>query len=147
MVPIGITREPASGFSPTAPALRSMRRTLPEITAGSGSAVVLPGDPTARGLMVVDPSDGVRALGDVDVAFPALHGAYGEDGTIQGLFEMAGIPYVGANVFASAAAMDKEFTKKLDGGRRHTGRSVRGAPCRAVAAVEPTRLGWACRCS
>jgi D-alanine-D-alanine ligase len=42
-----------------------------------------------------------------------LHGAYGEDGTIQGLLEMAGVPYVGANVFASAAAMDKEFTKKL----------------------------------
>ena len=54
-----------------------------------------------------------RALGDVDVVFPVLHGAYGEDGTIQGLLEMAGIPYVGANVFASAAAMDKEFTKKL----------------------------------
>jgi D-alanine-D-alanine ligase len=49
----------------------------------------------------------------VDVVFPVLHGAYGEDGTIQGMLEMAGIPYVGANVFASAAAMDKEFTKKL----------------------------------
>jgi D-alanine-D-alanine ligase len=47
------------------------------------------------------------------VVFPVLHGAYGEDGTIQGMLEMAGIPYVGANVFASAAAMDKEFTKKL----------------------------------
>jgi D-alanine-D-alanine ligase len=55
----------------------------------------------------------VRALSDVDVVFPVLHGAYGEDGTIQGLFEMAGIPYVGAGVFASAAGMDKEFTKKL----------------------------------
>ena len=42
-----------------------------------------------------------------------LHGRYGEDGTIQGLFEMAGIPYVGSGVFASAAAMDKEYTKKL----------------------------------
>jgi D-alanine-D-alanine ligase len=42
-----------------------------------------------------------------------LHGTYGEDGTIQGLLEMAGVPYVGAGVFASAAAMDKEFTKKL----------------------------------
>src|SRR2546423_1309256 len=54
-----------------------------------------------------------HAVGDVDVVFPVLHGAYGEDGTIQGLLEMAGIPYVGASVFASAAAMDKEFTKKL----------------------------------
>jgi D-alanine-D-alanine ligase len=49
----------------------------------------------------------------VDVVLPVLHGIYGEDGTIQGLLEMAGVPYVGAGVFASAAAMDKEFTKKL----------------------------------
>ena len=47
------------------------------------------------------------------MVFPVLHGAYGEDGTIQGLLEMAGVPYVGAGVFASAAGMDKEFTKKL----------------------------------
>ena len=50
---------------------------------------------------------------DVDVVFPVLHGPYGEDGTIQGLLELAGVPYVGAGVLASAAAMDKEFTKKL----------------------------------
>jgi D-alanine-D-alanine ligase len=47
------------------------------------------------------------------VVFPVLHGPYGEDGTIQGLLELAGVPYVGAGVLASAAAMDKEFTKKL----------------------------------
>jgi D-alanine-D-alanine ligase len=74
---------------------------------------VLSGDPGTRGLVVLDPAAGAGALADVDVVFPVLHGAYGEDGTIQGLLEMAGIPYVGANVFASAAAMDKEFTKKL----------------------------------
>src|SRR5262245_21770931 len=74
---------------------------------------MLPADPTERGIVVMDASDGPSALADVDVVFPALHGAYGEDGTIQGLLEMAGVPYVGANVFASAAAMDKEFTKKL----------------------------------
>jgi len=45
--------------------------------------------------------------------FPVLHGPYGEDGTIQGLLELAGVPYVGAGVLASAAGMDKEFTKKL----------------------------------
>ena len=47
----------------------------------------------------------------IDVIFPVLHGMYGEDGTIQGLFEMAGIPYVGCGVFASAASMDKFYTK------------------------------------
>jgi D-alanine-D-alanine ligase len=49
----------------------------------------------------------------VDVVFPVLHGPYGEDGTIQGLLELAAVPYVGAGVLASAAGMDKEFTKKL----------------------------------
>jgi D-alanine-D-alanine ligase len=49
----------------------------------------------------------------VDVVFPVLHGRFGEDGTIQGLLELAGVPYVGPGVFASAAAMDKEHTKRL----------------------------------
>ena len=58
--------------------------------------------------------DGVaQVLTAVDVVFPVLHGPYGEDGTIQGLLELAGVPYVGAGVLASAAGMDKEFTKKL----------------------------------
>jgi D-alanine-D-alanine ligase len=52
-------------------------------------------------------------LHGVDVVFPVLHGPYGEDGTIQGLLEMAGVPYVGSGVLGSAVAMDKEFTKKL----------------------------------
>jgi D-alanine-D-alanine ligase len=114
VVPIGITRAGQWVLASGDPAqLAITERRLPEITTGTGSAVVLPADPTGNGLMVLDPADGPRALADVDVVFPALHGAYGEDGTIQGLLEMAGIPYVGANVFASAAAMDKEFTKKL----------------------------------
>ena len=50
---------------------------------------------------------------DIDVVFPVLHGPFGEDGTVQGLFELAAVPYVGAGVLASAAGMDKEFTKKL----------------------------------
>jgi D-alanine-D-alanine ligase len=52
-------------------------------------------------------------LASVEVVFPILHGPYGEDGTIQGLLELANVPYVGAGVFASAAGMDKEFSKKL----------------------------------
>ena len=59
------------------------------------------------------PATAVDPALDVDVVFPVLHGPYGEDGTIQGLLELAGVPYVGAGVLASAAAMDKEFTKKL----------------------------------
>jgi D-alanine-D-alanine ligase len=114
VVPVGITRSGRWVLTSGDPSsLAIAGRQLPEITTGAGSAVVLPADPTGNGLMVLDPAQGVQALDGVDVVFPALHGAYGEDGTIQGLLEMAGIPYVGANVFASAAAMDKEFTKKL----------------------------------
>jgi D-alanine-D-alanine ligase len=114
VVPVGITREGRWVLAAGDPARLSIAdRRLPEITASSGAAVVLPADPTASGLLVLDSAAGVSALAGVDVVFPALHGAYGEDGTIQGMLEMAGIPYVGANVFASAAAMDKEFTKKL----------------------------------
>ncbi len=115
IVPVGITREGRWVLTDGDPSALTLgaARDLPEITEASGLGVVLPGDPTARGLVVLDPAEGACALGDVDVVFPVLHGAYGEDGTIQGLLEMAGIPYVGSNVFASAAAMDKEFTKKL----------------------------------
>jgi D-alanine-D-alanine ligase len=112
VIPVGITRAGAWVLAPSDPAALAFSGSRqPEIT--SGSAVVLPADPTTAGLVALDPADGARVLGSVDVVFPVLHGAYGEDGTIQGLLEMAGIPYVGAGVFASAAAMDKEFTKKL----------------------------------
>src|ERR1700748_2696618 len=50
---------------------------------------------------------------DIDVVFPVLHGTFGEDGTMQGLFELADLPYVGSNVLASAAPMDKDFMKRL----------------------------------
>ncbi len=112
VVPVGITRSGAWVITDGDPTqMRISARTVPEV--GAGSAVVLPADPTAKGLVTVDPGAGVQALEFVDVVFPVLHGRYGEDGTIQGLFEMAGLPYVGPGVFASAAAMDKEFTKKL----------------------------------
>jgi D-alanine-D-alanine ligase len=114
VVPVGITREGRWVLTSGDPQqLAIAGRALPEITAASGQAIVLPADPTNHDLVVLDPAEGAAALAGVDVVFPVLHGAYGEDGTIQGLLEMAGVPYVGANVFASAAAMDKEFTKKL----------------------------------
>lgn len=55
----------------------------------------------------------LTSLGHVDAVLPVLHGPYGEDGTIQGLFEMMNVPYVGCGVLASAACMDKHYTKVL----------------------------------
>src|SRR5438067_5434661 len=110
IVPIGITPDGGWVLGSSDPkALEIRGRELPSVA--QGQALVLAGDPTRRELVNVEP--GAEALGGVDVVFPVLHGAFGEDGTIQGLLEMAGIPYVGAGVFASAAAMDKEYAKKL----------------------------------
>jgi len=85
---------------------------LPEVTGESGTELALPADPL-RGGQLLSLGQGGEVLAAVDVVFPVLHGPYGEDGTIQGLLELAGVPYVGAGVLASAAGMDKEFTKKL----------------------------------
>ncbi len=75
------------------------------------TAVALSNDPERRELVVVEPGQGSRALGNIDVVFPLLHGPFGEDGTIQGLFEIAGVRYVGSGVLASAVGMDKEYMK------------------------------------
>ncbi len=112
VVPVGITPKGAWVLpGGDLDALRLSGRELPSVDAGT--AVVLPGDPTAGGLVVVEPGAGAGVLRGVDVVFPVLHGPYGEDGTIQGLLELAGVPYVGSGVLGSAVAMDKEFTKKL----------------------------------
>ena len=86
---------------------------LPEVSGTSGAELTLPADPRHGGQLVSLGRGAGEILTAVDVVFPVLHGPYGEDGTIQGLLELAGVPYVGAGVLASAAGMDKEFTKKL----------------------------------
>jgi D-alanine-D-alanine ligase len=113
VVPVGITREGAWVLGTSDPReLAISDRELPSV-APTGTAVALPGDPTRGGLVVLEPGRAGEVFSGVDVVFPVLHGAFGEDGTIQGLLEMAGIPYVGAGVLASAVGMDKEFAKKL----------------------------------
>ncbi|HEY4007467.1 MAG TPA: D-alanine--D-alanine ligase family protein [Pseudonocardia sp.] len=113
VLPVGITPQGGWVLGRDDPAALSIRgRELPEVS-DTGTALALPGDPTRGGLLRLDQGRAGELLGAVDVVFPVLHGPYGEDGTIQGLLELAGTPYVGAGVLASAAAMDKEFTKKL----------------------------------
>ncbi|MFJ9369279.1 D-alanine--D-alanine ligase family protein [Nocardia sp. NPDC101769] len=111
-VPIGITRDGTWVLGDADPrALSAQDRALPTVDE-QGTALALTADPSRGGALV--PLDGAdTVLGAVDVVFPVLHGAFGEDGTLQGLLELAELPYVGPGVLASAAGMDKEFTKKL----------------------------------
>ncbi len=83
---------------------------LPSVDAARAS-VALERVETGADLVVTEPSSPPRTLGEVDVVFPLLHGPWGEDGTIQGMLEMAGVRYVGAGVLASAVSMDKAYMK------------------------------------
>jgi D-alanine-D-alanine ligase len=113
VIPIGISRDGKWVLESGQPSrLAITEGRLPSVDE-SGAAVVLSGDPTARQLVTAEPGEVPRALGEVDVVFPLLHGPYGEDGTLQGLLELAGVTYVGAGVLSSAVAMDKEYMKKL----------------------------------
>jgi D-alanine-D-alanine ligase len=108
VVTVGITRDGAwLRTEADAAQLQITGRSLPEVTAGASQVARRGGSAAA----VFSGTTGLAALDDVDVVFPVLHGAYGEDGTLQGLLEMAGVPYVGSGVLASAAGMDKAFSK------------------------------------
>lgn len=114
VVAVGITPQGAWVLTDAKPdTLAITDGRLPEVTGASGTELALAADPGRRGHLLSLGSGAGELLAAVDVVFPVLHGPYGEDGTIQGLLELAGVPYVGAGVLASAAGMDKEFTKKL----------------------------------
>jgi len=104
-VPIGITKDGRWLVGTGA------QKLLPEVLK-SGERVLLPPDPTSAALVPIVPSAEHPAV-SVDVVFPVLHGTFGEDGTVQGLLELAGLPYVGAGVLASAVGMDKDVQKRL----------------------------------
>jgi D-alanine-D-alanine ligase len=125
VIPVGITRDGAFVLEDDDPAkFRLDVNALPEVL-DNGSRILWPDSTATRELSVRMVSSGsgsgdgsgaaasVRSLGDVDVVFPILHGPYGEDGTIQGLLELIGLPYVGSGVLASALGMDKHYTKTV----------------------------------
>jgi D-alanine-D-alanine ligase len=116
VVPLAITKE-GSWLNPVeALALlpESTRRVLDgQKESFSEDLVALIGDTRYKGLTKLESANTNERLLPLDVVFPVLHGTYGEDGTIQGLFEMAGIPYVGCGVLASACGMDKVVMKTL----------------------------------
>jgi D-alanine-D-alanine ligase len=114
VVPVGITRDGRwvlESGDPERLALTSRDR-LPEVDGGR-SAVALTGGTGISELVVSEPGEVPRTLGEVDVVFPLLHGPWGEDGTLQGLLEMAAVRYVGSGVLSSAVGMDKHYMKVL----------------------------------
>lgn len=131
VVPIGITKEGRWLTNIHAerllrgenlPEARHLRAGDPQSTPGAavlakGEAVIVPPMPQSHGLIPFESAASSGQSGiNVDVIFPVLHGTFGEDGTIQGLLELADIPYVGAGVLGSAAGMDKDIMKHLFAG-------------------------------
>src|ERR1700756_755864 len=102
-VPIGITKEGHWRIGAGA------QKMLPEVLRG-GQAVMMTADPTDASLV---PLNGSGVGQHLDVIFPVMHGTFGEDGTIQGLLDLAGLPFVGAGVLGSAIGMDKDVAKRL----------------------------------
>jgi D-alanine-D-alanine ligase len=151
VVPVAITRAGAWLVSRTSPLeLTAPSGRLPVVDAEGTTLAVRP-DPGAASPLMVDTAHAAPAevFGSVDVVFPLLHGPYGEDGTVQGLLELADLPYVGSGVLASALAMDKAMAKVVcaQAGLEQVAhlvvheRAWRADPA-PLAAEVGRRLGW-----
>jgi D-alanine-D-alanine ligase len=114
VVPIGITRAGRWVLAADDPDRWALTAgVLPEVGDGDGPGVLLPSQTGAYELTVLEQGRLPQVLGTVDVVLPLLHGPFGEDGTLQGLLELADVHYVGSGVLASAASMDKHYMKVL----------------------------------
>jgi D-alanine-D-alanine ligase len=148
VVPVGISPEGRWVLAADDPdRMAILDGALPEVDAAQ-APVVLAGDPTAIAPDIARAGSITAGLGHVDVVFPVLHGPFGEDGTIQGLFELADLPYVGSGVLASAVSMDKAYMKVvLAGAGLPVGPYVVVSPRRWVEDADGVRkqiaaLGW-----
>ena len=109
VVAIGVTKEGRWRLMPAGPpALAAGGAALPGVEPAAGAEIALDQDPGSQAIVA---ADGART--SIDVVFPVMHGPYGEDGSVQGLFEMAGVAYVGSGVLGSAVGMDKAMQKVL----------------------------------
>ena len=113
VVPIAITKE--GKWLPPAHSAQLLPASVQPLLVSSATTgdVALLGDPSHKGLVSLHGNSQPLVAEKLDVVFPALHGTYGEDGTLQGLLEMADVPYVGCGVLASACGMDKVTMKSL----------------------------------
>ncbi len=111
VVPVGITRE-GRWVLTDGNIAASAGQALPEVTDDDGPTVALVRTRKGPVLVQFDDDDAMTDLGPIDVAFPVLHGPYGEDGTVQGYLATVGVPYVGADVTASSLGIDKRAMKQ-----------------------------------
>ncbi|MCF0237340.1 MAG: D-alanine--D-alanine ligase [Sphaerochaetaceae bacterium] len=118
-IPVGITKEGQwvlGGEDPRVWSLDAAKKSgkMPEVKPTENSlGVILDPSSEGNGFLTVDMNGMMKSIGHIDAVFPVLHGPYGEDGTVQGLLEMMNVPYVGCGVLASAACMDKHYTKEI----------------------------------
>ena len=117
VLPIGITHDGRFALTTDEPERMAIADgKLPDVDQLAESTegqVSLPASPVAREVVYAEPGAVPKALGEVDVVLPLLHGPWGEDGTLQGLLELSGVPYVGSGVLSSSVGMDKEYTKRV----------------------------------
>lgn len=135
VIPVGISRKGAwtVGVKPDAMIehCRNIEHKPQTFISPSAGKASFNCDSECRGLVLLDKPDTSKQV-QLDVLFPVVHGTYGEDGTLQGMLEMAGLPYVGCGVLASALGMDKGFAKRL----------FRGAGLDVAPALEFLRSDW-----
>ncbi len=148
VVPIGIAKDGRWVLVADDPAPLELRDGQEPEVSSKGTEVVLPLGTSDRALVLHEPGQPPRELGDVDVVLPLLHGPFGEDGTLQGLLELADVRYVGSGVLASAVGMDKHYMKVVLAGHGLAvgpyvvirDREWQRDPSAAMAAV--ASLGW-----
>lgn len=117
VLPIGITQQGRWALVADEPARMAISDgrmpDVDQIAESTEGQLTLPASPVSREVVWSEPGATPKLLGEVDVVLPLLHGPWGEDGTLQGLLELSGVPYVGSGVLASSVGMDKEYTKRV----------------------------------
>lgn len=148
VIPVGITHEGAFTLEDDDAAKFVMDpANMPEVH-DNGTRILWPQSTASREVRYLDTSGTVHSLGNVDVVFPILHGRWGEDGTLQGMLDLSGLPYVGDGVLASSLAMDKHFAKivfaaaGIPVAKGITVTAAEWAADPAAVAASAAKLGW-----
>lgn len=131
VIPVGITAQGAFVLESDDPERFMLDPERLPVVHDNGTRVLWPESTATHELRVTTADGETESIGDIDVVFPILHGPFGEDGTVQGLLELLGLPFVGSGVLASSLGMHKHFTKTV-----LAGAGIPVAPWRSVSVRE-----------